>query len=68
MTDCCLYFLAQAKINGIWIDLPFSSKALDEVNTGLTLWKKNHLGVETRVLQRKIAEDRAVGRKVPNCC
>lgn len=67
MIDCCLYFLGQIKKNGIWIDIA-SSKVLSEVNIQIVIWIQNNGWCETRIQQRKIAEDRIVGRKVPNCC
>lgn len=68
MTDCCVYYLAQIKSRGIWIDLGSQSKDLSQVNKEIVDYLSSHGWAETRIIQRLIKNDRNSGRKVPRCC
>jgi len=68
MTDCCVYYLAQIKSRGIWVDLGSQSKDLSQVNKEIAQYLSSHGWAETRIIQRSVKDDRAAGRKVPRCC
>lgn len=68
MSDCCVYYLAQAKSRGVWVDLGIQSKDLAEVNKNIADYLSSKGYAETRVVQRSVKEDRNAGRRVPRCC
>lgn len=67
MSDCCFYYILQKQSNGIWVDIGFDkdSKIVDKMYREYNM---KHPSSLLRIQKRKIAEDRGLGRKVPNCC